>query len=90
MQSKIKISKIKEFKVKDAELEFNCYRIMYENDKFNISFGTFDKENNKVLINTDINFSKEGFKNFFKDMLYCIVDYENKTDNKFLEIEEDE
>lgn len=80
---KVYKNKIEELKIDNEELKFNCYRILYKDDKFNISFGNFEKENNRVLISSDINFSKNGFEEFLISMLRCIAEYEDLTGESF-------
>ena len=81
------IYEVEEIKNNDKDFEYNCYRILYKDDKFNISFGNFDEDNNRVVVNTDINFSNEGFKSFFEYILHCIADYQEKTGENFFKVE---
>ncbi|MCR1823837.1 hypothetical protein [Terrisporobacter muris] len=84
------INKVLEIKNNDKEFEYNCYRVLYKDDKFNISFGNFDEDNNRVIVDTDINFSNESFKKFFDSILLSILDYQEKTGENFFEVDEGE
>ena len=77
---------IEEVRINQDELKSDCYKIKFNENHFNISFGTLDREKKRVLVNAEINFSPEGFSEFFNKIMICISDYEAKTGNNFFNV----